>query len=150
VPLTVLYDRDCAFCAWTVRQLRSMDRHRRLEFIPLQEAGSLPDRPDLARIAAEHRLLGEIHVVAADGSVRAGGRAMAAVLLALPGSWLLRPWLALPGAGALLDLVYRVVADNRHRLAPLLGAGMASGEACPADPPAETMLQGRSGRDAAA
>ena len=150
MPLTVLYDRDCAFCAWTVRQLRGMDRHRRLEFIPLQEAGSMPDRPKLARIASEHRLLHEIHVVAADGSVRKGGRAMAAVLQTLPGGWLLRPWLALPGAGALLDVVYRVVADNRHRLVPLLGARAASGEQCPVDSPADTMLQGRSGRDAAA
>jgi predicted DCC family thiol-disulfide oxidoreductase YuxK len=150
VLLTVLYDRDCAFCAWTVRQLRSMDRHRRLDFVALQEAGSRPDRPELARIAAEHRLLEEIHVVSADGSVRAGGRAMAAVLQALPGAWLLRPWLALPGAGALLDFVYRVVADNRHRLAPLLGAAAASADQCPADSPADTMLQGRSGRDAAA
>jgi predicted DCC family thiol-disulfide oxidoreductase YuxK len=150
VPLTVLYDRDCAFCAWTVRQLRSMDRHRRLEFIPLQEAGSMPDRPELARIAADHRLLEEIHVIAADGSVRKGGRAMAAVLQALPGAWLLRPWLAMPGAGALLDFVYRLVADNRHRLTPLVGAGAASAEQCPIDSPADTMLQGRSGRDAAA
>lgn len=150
MPLIVLYDRDCASCAWTVRQLRSMDRHGQLEFVPLQEAGSMPDRPELARIAAEHRLLEEIHVVAADGSVRAGGRAMAAVVQALPGGWLLRPWLALPGAGALLDLVYRVVADNRHRLARLVGAGGASADQCPADPPAETMLQGRPDEDAAA
>jgi predicted DCC family thiol-disulfide oxidoreductase YuxK len=148
--LTVLYDRDCSFCAWTVRQLRGMDRHRRLQFVALQEAGSIPDRPDLARVAAERRLLEEIHVVAADGSVQRGGRAMAAVLLALPGGWFLRPWLALPGAGALLDIVYRIVADNRHRLAPLVGAGVASGEECPVDLPAERMLQGRSGRDAAA
>jgi predicted DCC family thiol-disulfide oxidoreductase YuxK len=150
VTLTVLYDRDCAFCAWTVRQLQSMDRHRRLESIPLQEADSLPDRPDLARVAAEHPLLDEIHVILPDGSVRAGGRAMAAVLEALPGGWLLRPWLALPGAGALLDLVYRAVADNRHRLAPLVRAAAGTGDACPSDLPAETSLQGRSGRDAAA
>lgn len=148
--LTVLYDRDCAFCAWTVRQLRGMDRHRRLRFVPLQEAGSVPGRPDLARVATERRLLEEIHVVAADGSVQTGGRAMAAVLLALPGGWLLRPWLALPGAGALLDGVYRIVADNRHRLAPLVGAGAIPGTECPVGPPAETMLQGRSGGDAAA
>ena len=110
----------------------------------------MPDRPELAHIAAEHPLLEEIHVVAADGSVRAGGRAMAAVLEALPGAWLLRPWLALPGAGALLDLVYGIVARNRHGLATLVGAGATRGQECPTDLPAETRLQGRSGHDAAA
>ena len=119
---TVLYDRDCGFCVWVAAQLRTLDRREHLDFVPLQEAGTLRERPDLARAQAEHRLAEVLHVVRPDGSVRAGGAALAAVLAVLPGGWLLRPWLMLPGAAWLLDRAYRLAAAHRGRLAGLVGA----------------------------
>ena len=96
-PLVVLYDRDCAFCTWTARQLWSMDREHRLEFVPLQAAAG-SGRPALERAAAELPLLD-----------------------ALPGGWLFRPWAALPLVPPLVEGTYRVVARNRHNIGRWLG-----------------------------
>ena len=60
--LVVLYDRDCAFCAWTARQLWTLDRHRRLAFLPLQDALT-SRRPDVAAAVAGRSLEEALHVV---------------------------------------------------------------------------------------
>ena len=118
--LTVLYDDDCGLCRWTVVQLRSLDRHGRLEFVPLQHAAAHPERPDLARLAQTHQLADSIHVARPDGRVRRGGGAMLELLDALPGGWLLRPWAAIPGVEAALDGVYQLLARNRGGIGRLL------------------------------
>ncbi len=118
--LTVLFDRDCGFCNWTVRQLRGLDRHGRLEYVALQSATSARDRPELAAVAARYPLAESIHLVRRDGSVVAGGRAMLAILDALPGAWLLRPWTRFPGMALLADLLYSPIAANRHSLGRLV------------------------------
>ncbi|CAN5821023.1 hypothetical protein BH24CHL5_BH24CHL5_13530 [soil metagenome] len=131
--LTVLYDDDCGFCRWSVSQLRPMDRHGRLEFVPLQHAADHPGRPDLARLAGASDLAGAIHVVRPDGEACAGGAAMLEILDALPGGWLLRPWVLLPGMAALLDVGYRAVADNRNRISELLSNSGSPTPACDLD-----------------
>lgn len=118
--LTVLFDRDCGFCNWTVRQLRSLDRNRRLRYVSLQSAASLPDRPDLAMVAAMYPLAEAIHVVRRDGTVQARGRAVLAILDELPGAWLLRPWARLPGVARLADALYDPLAGHRHALGRLV------------------------------
>ena len=120
--LAVLFDRDCGFCGWTVAQLRRLDRRRRLEFVPLQEAGSRVDRPALSDAARLHRLQESIHVVAPDGSVLCGGQAVLAISEVLPGGPIVRRWSRLPGAEALVEVGYRLVARNRGRLGALVGA----------------------------
>jgi predicted DCC family thiol-disulfide oxidoreductase YuxK len=120
-PLVVLYDRDCAFCTWTARQLWSMDREHRLEFVPLQVAAS-SGRPALEQAAADLPLLDALHVVDERyGIAVAGGRAMLAILDALPGGWFFRPWAALPFVPPLVEGTYRVVARNRHTIGRWLG-----------------------------
>ena len=119
--LAVLYDRDCGFCGWTVTHLRRLDRRRRLEFVPLQEAGDRIDRPALADAARLHRLEESIHVVASDGSVFCGGQAVLAIFDVLPGGRIVRRWSRLPGAEALVEAGYRLVARNRGRLGALVG-----------------------------
>jgi len=121
--LTVLFDRDCGFCNWTVRQLRALDRDRRLSYVPLQSAASLPARPDLAVVAATYPLADAIHVVRRDGTVEARGRAMLAILDALPGAWLLRPWTRLPDVARLADALYDPLAAHRQALGRLVAAG---------------------------
>lgn len=118
--LTVLFDRDCGFCNWTVRQLRALDRDGRLSYVSLQAAASTPDRPDLAAVAASYPLSESIHVVRRDGTVEARGRAMLAILDALPGAWLLRPWMRLPGLSRLADALYDPMAANRLALGRLV------------------------------
>jgi predicted DCC family thiol-disulfide oxidoreductase YuxK len=127
--LTVLYDDDCGVCRDTIRQLRRWDREDRLEFLPLQRAAS-SGRPLLERLAAGGHLPDAIHVVdESTGRIVSGGHAALAILDALPGGWLLRPWASLPPTAQAVDVVYRVAARHRDRLAWLMG--MRDEVSCP-------------------
>ncbi len=127
--VTVLYDGDCGFCVWTVCQLTSLDRHRRLDFVPLQHAADHADRPDIAQLARTRDLSRSIHVMRADGLGDNGGGAMLEILDVLPGGWLLRPWRRLPGARPIVDAAYRFVA-NRRALASRLLRHTTEGQRC--------------------
>jgi predicted DCC family thiol-disulfide oxidoreductase YuxK len=127
--LTVLYDDDCGVCRETVRRLRRWDRDERFEFMDLALAGS-SGRPILEQLATEGHLPDAIHVVdESTGRVDSGGHAALAILDALPGGWLLRPWASLPPTGIAVDVVYRVAARHRDRLAWLMG--MRDEVSCP-------------------
>jgi predicted DCC family thiol-disulfide oxidoreductase YuxK len=133
--LVVLYDSDCGVCRETVRRLRRWDRESRFEFVPLESAAS-SGRPVLERLAAEGHLGDELHVVdESTGRVVAGGHAALAILDALPGGWLLRPWAALAPTAIAADVVYRVAARNRDRLAWLVG--LRDDVSCPVGPAAD-------------
>jgi predicted DCC family thiol-disulfide oxidoreductase YuxK len=119
--LVVLYDRDCAFCAWTARQLWTLDRNRRLAFLPLQDA-ALSGRSGVAAAVAGRSLGEALHVVdETDGRVVAGGDALLLILDALPGGRWFRPWVALPFVPPVVGAVYRLAAGNRHRIGRWLG-----------------------------
>jgi predicted DCC family thiol-disulfide oxidoreductase YuxK len=122
--LTVLYDADCAFCTWTVRQLARIDRAARLRLLPLQEASERGST--FATVAATYPLPEVIHVVGPDGSVYAGGDALIEVFGRLPGGGVVRAWSRLPGARALAGAGYRVVARNREALGRAIRATGAS------------------------
>jgi predicted DCC family thiol-disulfide oxidoreductase YuxK len=130
--LTVLYDGGCGVCCETVRHLRRWDRDCRMEFLPLDMAAT-SGRPILERLAAEGHLADAIHVVnESTGQVVVGGHAALAMLDALPGGWLLRPWAALPPTAVAADVVYRVASRNRDCLAWLMG--MRNEVSCPVGP----------------
>jgi predicted DCC family thiol-disulfide oxidoreductase YuxK len=130
--LTVIYDDDCGVCRETVHRLRRWDHESRLEFMPLHSAAS-SGRPLLAKLAAAGHLGDAIHVVdEATGRVVSGGHAALAILDALPGGWLLRPWAVLPPTAAAADVVYRVAVRHRDRLAWLMG--MRDEVSCPVRP----------------
>lgn len=118
--LVVLYDSDCPFCRWTVRQLRLLDLGRRLEFVPLHTDNTDPDRPGLAALLADRPLEQALHVVLPSGRIEAGGRALLEILFVLPGGVLFRPWPLIPGLPEALDAGYRWVAAHRSLLARLL------------------------------
>jgi len=128
-PLTVLYDDGCGVCRETVRRLRRWDREGRFEFMPLRLAATC-GRPRLEQLAAGGHLADAVHVVdEATGRVFSGGHAALAILDALPGGWLLRPWAALPPTAAAADVVYRVASRHRDRLTWL--TGMRDEVSCP-------------------
>jgi predicted DCC family thiol-disulfide oxidoreductase YuxK len=119
--LTVLYDGDCGVCGETVRQLRRWDRESRFEFLPFQTAPS-SGRSTLERLVASGQLGDGLYVVdETTGRIVSGGHAALAILEALPGGWLLRPWAMLPTTGLAADIVYRVASRHRDRLAWLVG-----------------------------
>jgi predicted DCC family thiol-disulfide oxidoreductase YuxK len=132
--LTVLYDDGCGVCRETVRRLRRWDRGDRLEFISLRDAAA-SGRPLLARVAAEGHLADEIRVLDEEtGRVESGGHAALAILGALPGGWLLRPWTALPPMGVAADVVWRVA--ERHRDSVSWAIGLRDEVTCPIRPSA--------------
>jgi predicted DCC family thiol-disulfide oxidoreductase YuxK len=118
--LTVLYDRDCGICGLTARSLRRWDRTGRFEVVPLQVAAIGGD-PRLADVAGRYLLEDELHVVDERGGVAAGGDAALAIVDALPGGRILRPWAMFPPFRALAGIGYRWVAANRRAIGQLLG-----------------------------
>jgi len=130
-PVTVIYDDECGVCRETVHQLRRWDHEERLEFVPFS-AVSTSGRPVLERLAAEGLSDDAIHVVdQATGRVIAGGHAALAIIDALPGGWLLRPWAGMPHTALAADVVYRVASRHRDRLAWLVG--LRDDVRCPLD-----------------
>ncbi len=135
--LTVLYDGGCGICSETVRHLRRWDHDGRMEFLPLAMAAT-SGRPILERLATEGHLADAIHVVnESTGQVVTGGHAALALLDALPGGWLLRPWAALPPTALAADAVYRVASRHRDCLAWLMG--MRNEVSCPVAPVVESV-----------
>jgi predicted DCC family thiol-disulfide oxidoreductase YuxK len=127
--LVVLYDADCAFCTASVRRLRRWDRDGSFDLVPLQLAASSGD-PALREAADRYPLQTALHVVdRRTGRVSAGGRAILAILDALPGGRLLRPWASLPTVPVMADLVYGVVSDRRQGLG--WAVGIRHEVACP-------------------
>ena len=118
-PFTVLYDRDCGFCAWATRWIRRADRDDRLRIVALQDA---PQDPRLAPIVEGRDLRCALHAVDEQGAVHAGGDAVLSVQERLPGGALITAWRRLPGAAALADLAYHTTARNRDHLGRLVGA----------------------------
>jgi predicted DCC family thiol-disulfide oxidoreductase YuxK len=111
--LTVLYDADCDFCRHTAHVLRALDARRRLRFLPLQTASG----PDVPRLGV---LLERMHVRDERGSWFAGGDAMVRIAAEIPSLVPLAVAGRLPGAGALVEAVYRVVAAHRGSASRLL------------------------------
>lgn len=113
--LLVLYDADCGICSRSARLLRRLDRGRRLRLLPLQDAGEIVDAPPM------ELLRDAIHVRDRDGQWSIAGAAWIRIAEEVP---LLRPLAVVARVSAIrigIELVYAMVARNRHRLSPLLG-----------------------------
>jgi predicted DCC family thiol-disulfide oxidoreductase YuxK len=119
--LVVLYDRGCGLCQASVRTLARWDRAGSLEFVALQEAAA-SGRPALERAASHLPLDDALHVVdEATGRVWSAGDASLAIVDALPGGWLLRPWRNVSPWRAVIGAGYDLVARNRHTIGHHLG-----------------------------
>ena len=114
---TLIYDRDCGFCRWSLAKVLAWDRRRLLRPLALQSEQA--DRL-LAGMPEEERL-GSWHLVDAGGTVRSAGAAFPGLLRLLPGG---APLAALTGrAPGATDRAYRWVAGNRSRWGKLVTDG---------------------------
>jgi predicted DCC family thiol-disulfide oxidoreductase YuxK len=112
----VLYDGDCGFCKWMLAGLLRFDRSRRLRPIALQrpEAEAL-----LADLDPDERME-SWHLVAADGTRRSGGAALAPLLRRLPGGRV--PAAAFARFPRPTEAGYRWVADRRTQISRFVPA----------------------------
>ena len=110
---TVLYDRDCGFCRWTLARLLALDRAHRLRPVALQSPEGRRLLPDMS----EEQRLASAHVVTPDGHVYSGGDAVTPLLRHLPAG---RPLSAVAGLapGGLWRAGYAWVAGRRGVFGP--------------------------------
>ena len=108
MTITCIFDGDCGFCS---RCVDWASRRSDVRFVPFQ-------RTDLgAHGISEDAAATAVHVAGADGQVRRGAAAVAAVLRECGRGWpLLAMAMRLPGINLVAEGVYRLVARNRHRL----------------------------------
>ncbi len=105
----LLYDGDCAFCTSCARALRRIGPDAEIV------AWQLTDLAELG--IAEAQAADAVQWVQTDGAVRSGHEAIAVTLCSAGGIWkVIGRVIVLPGVSWLAARVYRLVADNRHRL----------------------------------
>jgi predicted DCC family thiol-disulfide oxidoreductase YuxK len=136
---TVIYDADCGFCLWTCRLLKRLDVHRHLTFQGNDDLGALLVREGDAvtrakrpKAVTDELAATSVIVVDAERNVLTRGRAVAAVVGALPGGAAAAAIMRLPVIRTLLDLVYDEVAERRIAISVALGW-----DACGTTPPSD-------------
>ena len=106
----LIFDGDCAFCTSCVHFLERWV-HPQAEIVAWQFA-------DLAELGVgEAEAVDAVQWVGADGGVRAGHEAIAAMLGTAGPVWRLAGRvLVLPGLSWIAARAYRLIADNRYRM----------------------------------
>jgi len=124
--ITLVYDTDCGICHQSARVLKRLD--------PLEQVRFVGNDDDAARPAQVSRELADRTMVVVQGDrqwIRAAG--FAKVFRTLPG-WAPLGWfMSIPGIAQLANVVYDLVARNRHRISARLGMA-ACGVPQPAPP----------------
>ncbi len=110
----VLYDGECKLCITATDQLRALDKEGVLEW---QDANDPVQRERFPNIDWE-RVMKEMHLIHTDGRVRTGARAVRDIGEMIGGDVgrAAAKAMDLPGVRDAADLIYSIVADNRHRL----------------------------------
>ncbi|HEY6549645.1 MAG TPA: DUF393 domain-containing protein [Solirubrobacterales bacterium] len=105
----LLYDGDCAFCTTCAHALERIGPDAEIVAWQLTELAELGITEEQAAAAVQW--------VQIDGTVRSGHEAIAATLNTAGRAWkIVGRMVLLPGISSLAAKVYRLVADNRHRL----------------------------------
>jgi predicted DCC family thiol-disulfide oxidoreductase YuxK len=113
---TVLYDRDCTFCRWSLDKILAWDRGRLRPLAIQSEEGQRL----LAAVPKEARL-DSWHLITAAGELHSAGEAAAPLAELLPGG---KPLAALLRAfPRTTERCYRWVASHRDLLTRLLRIG---------------------------
>ena len=150
--LTVIYDADCGICLWLTRLLKRLDLRSRVTFqgndlltVPPGQKPPYRSPPDaepprvlyrrsapgeavesvpLPAEVTDELVTGTVVAVDAAGRVHTEGRAVIAVVRAMPLGALLSLPLRIPGTGWLWDALYRKVPPRRHAISEALGMGV--------------------------
>jgi predicted DCC family thiol-disulfide oxidoreductase YuxK len=112
---TLIYDDDCRFCVRSKERLQrlcSSSLSTSVRYIPYQSAEAenilgkeyQPGKPEVA------------YLIGIDGQVHKGLDAMLPLLARLPGGWLLRNFMAIPGCRQTASWLYRLLARYRYHL----------------------------------
>ncbi len=127
MTLTVIYDGQCAVCTQSRRFYSALDWFGRIEFLDLHQPETLSQRfPQVSYEAA----MGQMHLIAPDGSILAGFPAVRHMMKVLPLTFPLWLLLNLPGMDRLGDRVYRFIARNRYRFNRWVGAPVCDSHSC--------------------
>jgi len=114
---TLLYDRDCGFCRWSLGKVLAWDRRRSMRPVAIQSEEA--DR--LLTGMSEQERLASWHLVDETGAVRSAGAAFPELFRLLPAA---APLAALTArAPRATDRAYRWVAGNRSRWGRLVSDG---------------------------
>ena len=113
IPLrvTLIFDGRCGFCTRSVRLLKTLDHHDRVEAVPYQRPGT-PEAHGLTPARCEAALQG----TTPEGELYSGAAAVNAALSVALGTRLPLAFYGTPGVRQLQDLIYLLVARNRRRL----------------------------------
>lgn len=111
----VLYDEDCGFCKWSLDKILAWDRRGVLRPVAIQSEEGEVLLSNVPRV----RWLESWHLISPSGEVRSGGDAAAPLADLLPGGRTLA--VLFRTFPRFTDRAYRCVADNRNRIARLLG-----------------------------
>jgi predicted DCC family thiol-disulfide oxidoreductase YuxK len=105
----LVYDGDCGFCTTCARFLERIGPDAEIV------AWQLTDLAELG--VTEEQAADAVQWVGADGSVRSGHEAIAAVLSSAGRIWgIVGRLIVLPGVSWVAARAYRLTADNRYRL----------------------------------
>jgi predicted DCC family thiol-disulfide oxidoreductase YuxK len=116
----ILYDGHCRFCTAGSRRLAAWMRGA-VEQADFQRPGVLERFPGLTHEKCMERL----HLVAPDGRVFAGAEAIARAIATRPLLGKLAFLYFVPGLRQLIDVIYKLVAAHRYRIA---GRSVAASE----------------------
>ena len=108
----VIYDGDCGFCQKTVSILKKFDWLRKFDFKPFQDNDVLKKYDKLSREMCEK----EIFLIQPNGNYYGGYDAFKMMALFLPITFLFSWFFFLPGVTCLGRIIYKNVAQNRHKI----------------------------------
>jgi len=120
----MIFDGSCGLCKKTIAVVKSLDLLSHVEYLDAVNRWPeiLARFPNLDR----DRCLEDMHAVDEAGRVRVGFEAYRGLAWVLPLGWVTLPVFYFPGAAAIGTVVYRMVADGRHRGGCALPASVGS------------------------
>lgn len=112
----VLFDGNCIFCQKSVALLRKLDWLGKVDIRDCNDPANWPATDQPLKM---DRLLEEMHLVVPGGhATYAGYDAIRWLSWRLPATWLMAPFLYIPGVPWLGKKLYLWVARNRYKIIP--------------------------------